>query len=157
MSPPVLQGEAVCHSASPTRGFFHRAPFSRPSSPRSAPARTSSSKMSPSSPKTIFPYQTAAPQQDSPPKSQRRLSFSGIFRSASRESNQQPSSSPVSIKLFTRNRRDKARGTVCVRISDECSSLPGSLQGHVTDVSPASSLSDNHLNSGRFCSVVLLV
>eukprot|EP00064_Thunnus_orientalis_P016737 superscaffoldBa00003384_g16808 len=65
------KGEAVCHSASPTRGFFHRAPFSRPSSPRSAPARTSSSKMSPSSPKTIFPYQTAAPQQDSPPKSQR--------------------------------------------------------------------------------------
>ncbi|XP_042256066.1 5'-AMP-activated protein kinase subunit gamma-2-like [Thunnus maccoyii] len=113
------KGEAVCHSASPTRGFFHRAPFSRPSSPRSAPARTSSSKMSPSSPKTIFPYQTAAPQQDSPPKSQRRLSFSGIFRSASRESNQQPSSSPVSIKLFTRNRRDKARGTGDVKMEEK--------------------------------------
>ncbi|KAM7369528.1 hypothetical protein PAMP_010846 [Pampus punctatissimus] len=105
------KGEAVCHSASPTRSFFHRASFSRPSSPRSAPARTSSSKMSPSSPKTIFPNQTAAPQQDSPPKSPRRLSFSGIFRSASRESNHQPSLSAVSIKLFTRNKRDKARGT----------------------------------------------
>ncbi|KAM7389996.1 hypothetical protein PAMA_008255 [Pampus argenteus] len=101
------KGEALCHSASPTRGFFHRAPFSRPSSPRSAPARTSSAKMSPSSLKTIFPNQNAASQQDSPPKSPRRLSFSGIFRSASRESNHQPSS--VSIKLFTRNKRDKAR------------------------------------------------
>ncbi|XP_070787139.1 5'-AMP-activated protein kinase subunit gamma-2-like, partial [Enoplosus armatus] len=81
----------------------------RPSSPRSAPPWTSGSKMSPSSPKTIFPYQTGAPQQDSPPKSPRRLSFSGIFRSASRDSNHQPSSSPASIKLFSRNKRDKAR------------------------------------------------
>ncbi|XP_039982648.1 5'-AMP-activated protein kinase subunit gamma-2-like [Xiphias gladius] len=103
------KGEPLCHSASPTRSFFQRAPFSRPSSPRSAPARTSSSKMSPSSPKTIFPYQTGPPQQDSSSKSPRRLSFSGIFRSASRDSNHQPSSSPVSIKLFTRNKRDKAR------------------------------------------------
>ncbi|XP_041817843.1 5'-AMP-activated protein kinase subunit gamma-2-like [Chelmon rostratus] len=103
------KGEPLCHSASPTRSFFHRAPFSRPSSPRSAPARTSSSKMSPTSSKTIFPYHSGPPEQDSPPKSPRRLSFSGIFRSASRDSNQQPSSSPVSIKLFTRNKRDKAR------------------------------------------------
>ncbi|XP_022621503.1 5'-AMP-activated protein kinase subunit gamma-2-like [Seriola dumerili] len=102
------KGEPLCHSASPTRSFFHRAPFSRPSSPRSAPARTSSSRMSPSSPKTLFPYHTGPPQQDSPPKSPRRLSFSGIFRSASRDSNHQPSS-PISIKLFTRNKRDKAR------------------------------------------------
>nr|XP_033495319.1 5'-AMP-activated protein kinase subunit gamma-2-like [Epinephelus lanceolatus] len=102
------KGEPLCHSASPTRSFLHRAPFSRPSSPRSAPARTSSSKMSPSSPKTIFPYQTGPPQQDSPSKSPRRLSFSGIFRSASRDSNQQPSS-PVGIKLFSRTKRDKAR------------------------------------------------
>nr|XP_046227912.1 5'-AMP-activated protein kinase subunit gamma-2-like [Scatophagus argus] len=108
------QGEALCHSASPTRSFFHRAPFSRPSSPRSAPARASSSNMSPGSPKTIFPYLSGPPQQESPPKSPRRLSFTGIFRSASRDSNQQPSSSPVSIKLFSRNRRDKARGTECV-------------------------------------------
>ncbi|XP_039473637.1 5'-AMP-activated protein kinase subunit gamma-2-like isoform X1 [Oreochromis aureus] len=103
------QGEPVCHSASPTRSFFHRSPFSRPSSPRSAPARTSSSKTSPSSPKTLFPYQPRPPQLDSPPKSPHRLSFSGIFKSASRDSNQQPSSSPVSIKLFSRNKRDKAR------------------------------------------------
>ncbi|XP_023252699.1 uncharacterized protein LOC111647311 [Seriola lalandi dorsalis] len=67
------KGEPLCHSASPTRSFFHRAPFSRPSSPRSAPARTSSSRMSPSSPKTLFPYHTGPPQQDSPPKSPRRL------------------------------------------------------------------------------------
>ncbi|XP_040922228.1 5'-AMP-activated protein kinase subunit gamma-2-like [Toxotes jaculatrix] len=99
------KGEPLCHSASPTRSSFHRAP----SSPRSAPARTSSSRMSPSSSKTIFPFQTGPPQQDSPPKSPRRLSFSGIFRSASRDSNHQPSSSPVSIKLFTRNKSNKAR------------------------------------------------
>ncbi|XP_026217509.1 5'-AMP-activated protein kinase subunit gamma-2-like, partial [Anabas testudineus] len=103
------KGEPVCHSASPTRSFFHRSPFSRPSSPRSAPARTSTSKMSPSFAKTIFPYQTGPSQEESPPKSPRRLSFSGIFRSGSRDSNHQPSSSPVSIKLFTRNKRDKAR------------------------------------------------
>ncbi|MED6274511.1 hypothetical protein CHARACLAT_017268, partial [Characodon lateralis] len=39
-----------------------------------------------------------------------RLSFSGIFRSASRDSNQQPSTlSPVTIKLFGRKRREKSR------------------------------------------------
>uniref|UniRef100_A0A669DZS5 Protein kinase, AMP-activated, gamma 2 non-catalytic subunit a n=1 Tax=Oreochromis niloticus TaxID=8128 RepID=A0A669DZS5_ORENI len=112
------KGEPVCHSASPTRSFFHRSPFSRPSSPRSAPARTSSSKTSPSSPKTLFPYQPRPPQLDSPPKSPHRLSFSGIFKSASRDSNHQPSSSPVSIKLFSRNKRDKARGTLCVCLCD---------------------------------------
>uniref|UniRef100_A0A7N6BVW5 CBS domain-containing protein n=1 Tax=Anabas testudineus TaxID=64144 RepID=A0A7N6BVW5_ANATE len=110
------KGEPVCHSASPTRSFFHRSPFSRPSSPRSAPARTSTSKMSPSFAKTIFPYQTGPSQEESPPKSPRRLSFSGIFRSGSRDSNHQPSSSPVSIKLFTRNKRDKARGTLVFRL-----------------------------------------
>ncbi|TKS87299.1 hypothetical protein D9C73_021423 [Collichthys lucidus] len=97
------KGEAVCHSASPTRSFFHRAPFSRPSSPHSIRARTSSFRTS--SAKTFFPSQGGPPQQDSPPKAQRR---------SSRDSNQQPSSSPVSIKMFTRSKRDKARGTVCV-------------------------------------------
>uniref|UniRef100_A0A673YZE8 Protein kinase AMP-activated non-catalytic subunit gamma 2 n=1 Tax=Salmo trutta TaxID=8032 RepID=A0A673YZE8_SALTR len=86
-----------CHSASPTKGFFTRGPFSRPSSPKSAPART---KNSPGSPKTIFPYPSS--HQDSPPKSPRRLSFSGIFRSSSRDST---STSPVSIKLFSRARK----------------------------------------------------
>ncbi|XP_061570035.1 5'-AMP-activated protein kinase subunit gamma-2-like [Cololabis saira] len=100
--------EPQCRSASPTWSFFHRASSSRPSSPHSAPPRTSSSQTSPSSPKTIFHYQTGLHHQDSPPKSPRRLSFSGIFRSASKDSNQQ-TSSPVSIKLFSRNKRDKAR------------------------------------------------
>ncbi|XP_036936047.1 5'-AMP-activated protein kinase subunit gamma-2-like [Acanthopagrus latus] len=93
--------EPLCRSASPTRSFFHRPQFS----PRLA--RTSSSKMSPGSPKTIFPYQSGPAQQESTPKTPRRLSFSGIFRST-RDSNQQPSPSPVSIKLFNR-KRDKAR------------------------------------------------
>ncbi|XP_068604403.1 5'-AMP-activated protein kinase subunit gamma-2-like [Brachionichthys hirsutus] len=98
------KGEPPPHSTSPTRSFFHRAPFSRPSSPRSAPAGTTSSRWSPSS-----PYQGGPPQPDSPPRSPHRLSFSGIFRSSSRDSNQQPLPSPSSIKLFTRIRRDKAR------------------------------------------------
>ncbi|XP_029102261.1 5'-AMP-activated protein kinase subunit gamma-2-like isoform X2 [Scleropages formosus] len=92
--------EGSCHSASPTKGFFMRSPFSRPSSPMSAPAR---SRVSPSSPKTIFPYPS---HQDSPPKSPRRMSFSGIFRSSSKESStSNTSTSPVSIKLFSRARK----------------------------------------------------
>ncbi|XP_029384594.1 5'-AMP-activated protein kinase subunit gamma-1-like [Echeneis naucrates] len=59
----------------------------------SAPTRTFSPK--------------SRPLQDPPPKSARRLSFSGIFRLTSRDSNHQPSS--ISIKLFTRNKRDKTR------------------------------------------------
>ncbi|XP_052359666.1 5'-AMP-activated protein kinase subunit gamma-2-like isoform X2 [Oncorhynchus keta] len=92
-----MPDDGSCHSASPTKGFFARGPFSRPSSPKSAPART---KNSPGSPKTIFPYPSY--HQDSPPKSPRRLSFSGIFRSSSRDSN---STSPISIKLFSRARK----------------------------------------------------
>uniref|UniRef100_A0AAY4B0W8 CBS domain-containing protein n=1 Tax=Denticeps clupeoides TaxID=299321 RepID=A0AAY4B0W8_9TELE len=52
---------------------------------------------SPGSPKTIFPYPNLA-SQDSPPKSPRRLSFSGIFRPSS-------SSAPASVRLFSRARR----------------------------------------------------
>uniref|UniRef100_A0A8B9L9T9 Protein kinase AMP-activated non-catalytic subunit gamma 2 n=1 Tax=Astyanax mexicanus TaxID=7994 RepID=A0A8B9L9T9_ASTMX len=66
----ILQGEVSCHSASPTKSFFSRGPFSRPSSPMSAPAR---SRNSPGSPKTIFPYPS---QQDSSPRSPRRLNSS---------------------------------------------------------------------------------
>ena len=66
MCPPVLQVEPLCRSASPTRSFFHRPQFS----PRLA--RTSSSKMSPGSPKTIFPYQSGPAQQESTPKTPRR-------------------------------------------------------------------------------------
>ncbi|CAB1349771.1 unnamed protein product [Coregonus sp. 'balchen'] len=97
----IQKGDGSCHSASPTKGFFTRGPFSRPSSPKSAPART---KNSPGSPKTIFPYPSS--HQDSPPKSPRRLSFSGIFRSSSRDSNS-TSTSPVSIKLFSRARKEE--------------------------------------------------
>ncbi|XP_019745611.1 5'-AMP-activated protein kinase subunit gamma-2-like isoform X3 [Hippocampus comes] len=43
---------------------------------------------------------------ESPPPT-RRLSFSGMFRSASRESNQQMS--PIANKLFSRNKRSKSR------------------------------------------------
>ncbi|XP_076146906.1 5'-AMP-activated protein kinase subunit gamma-2a isoform X1 [Alosa pseudoharengus] len=94
----IRKGEAGCQSASPTRGFFARSPFSRPSSPLSAPVRNSS-RNSPGSPKTIFPYPA---HQDSPPKSPHRLSFTGIFRTSSRDSS---STSPVSIKLFSRARK----------------------------------------------------
>ncbi|KAJ8010658.1 hypothetical protein DPEC_G00077380 [Dallia pectoralis] len=98
----IQKGDGSCHSASPTKGFFTRTPFSRPSSPKSAPART---RFSPSSPKTIFPYTSS--HQDSPPKSPRRLSFSGIFRSSSRESKDSSSnsSSPGSIRLFSRAKK----------------------------------------------------
>ncbi|GAA6090376.1 5'-AMP-activated protein kinase subunit gamma-2a isoform X1 [Tachysurus ichikawai] len=103
------KGEISCHSASPTKGFFSRGPFSRPSSPMSAPAR---SKTSPGSPRTIFPYPL---HQESPPKSPRRLSFSGIFRSSSKDSSctslsTSSSASPVSIKLFSRARKEAQGG-----------------------------------------------
>ncbi|XP_064188628.1 5'-AMP-activated protein kinase subunit gamma-2a isoform X1 [Anguilla rostrata] len=104
----IRKGEGVCHSASPTKGFFMRGPFSRPSSPMSAPAR---SRVSPGSPKTIFPYPS---HQDSPPKSPRRMSFSGIFRSSSKESSASSTStstSPVGIKFFSRTR--KASSGIC--------------------------------------------
>ncbi|XP_029549657.1 5'-AMP-activated protein kinase subunit gamma-2a isoform X2 [Salmo trutta] len=97
----IRKGGGSCHSVSPTKGFFTRGPFSRPSSPKSAPVRT---KNSPGSPKTIFPYPSS--QQDSPPKSSRRLSFSGIFRSSSRDStSNSTSTSPVNVKLFSRARK----------------------------------------------------
>ncbi|XP_035381815.1 5'-AMP-activated protein kinase subunit gamma-2a isoform X3 [Electrophorus electricus] len=95
-----MPGEAVCHTTSPTKGFLSRGPFSRPASPMSAPARC---RNSPGSPKTIFPY---PPQQESPPKSARRLSFTGIFRSSSKDSSStSTSTSPASIKLFSCTRR----------------------------------------------------
>uniref|UniRef100_A0A4W6DIJ3 Protein kinase AMP-activated non-catalytic subunit gamma 2 n=1 Tax=Lates calcarifer TaxID=8187 RepID=A0A4W6DIJ3_LATCA len=59
------------------------------------------SKMSSGSPKTLFPY---ASHQSSPPKSPRRLSFSGIFRSSS-------NATPASIKIFSRTRRASGLST----------------------------------------------
>ncbi|XP_073094292.1 5'-AMP-activated protein kinase subunit gamma-2 isoform X5 [Manis javanica] len=87
-------------SGSPSRGFFSRGPQHRPSSPVSAPGRP---KTSPGSPKTAFPFSS----QESPPRSPRRMSFSGIFRSSSKESspNSNPSTSPGGIRFFSRSRK----------------------------------------------------
>ncbi|XP_044533382.1 5'-AMP-activated protein kinase subunit gamma-2 isoform X2 [Gracilinanus agilis] len=87
-------------SGSPSKGFFSRGPQHRPSSPVSAPVRA---RNSPGSPKTVFPF----PYQESPPRSPRRMSFSGIFRSSSKESspNSNPSTSPGGIKFFSRSRK----------------------------------------------------
>ncbi|KAL6489774.1 hypothetical protein MHYP_G00001190 [Metynnis hypsauchen] len=81
------------YSASPTKGFFVRGPGVPPSSPMSAPIRP---RTGPNSQKTVFPYPPS--HQESPPKSPRRLSFSGIFRTSS-------SSAPASIKIFSRARK----------------------------------------------------
>uniref|UniRef100_G3NQ23 CBS domain-containing protein n=1 Tax=Gasterosteus aculeatus aculeatus TaxID=481459 RepID=G3NQ23_GASAC len=110
MCPPGLQLEAPFLSTSPPLSFFQRAPFRRPSSPCSTRARTSSFNVNPGHPKTVFLNQIGPPQLESPPKTPRRLSFSGIFRSTSRDSKPQP----VSIKLFTCNKQDKARGACSV-------------------------------------------
>ncbi|KAF1479969.1 5'-AMP-activated protein kinase subunit gamma-2, partial [Pygoscelis antarcticus] len=87
-------------AGSPSKGLFSKGLQNRPSSPVSAPVR---SKHSPSSPKTVFPF----PYQESPPRSPRRMSFSGIFRSSSKESspNSNPSTSPGGIKFFSRSRK----------------------------------------------------
>ncbi|KAG5841968.1 hypothetical protein ANANG_G00172690 [Anguilla anguilla] len=102
--------EESCYSASPTRGFFTRGPGGRPPSPRSAPVRPKS--IPSSSPKTIFPYPV---QQESSPKSPHRMSFSGIFRTSSKDSTSSstPSSSPspIGIKLFSRTRKASGLST----------------------------------------------
>ncbi|KAJ1099538.1 hypothetical protein NDU88_004638, partial [Pleurodeles waltl] len=87
-------------TGSPSKGFFSKGLQNRPSSPVSAPVR---SRQSPGSPKTVFPF----PYQESPPRTPRRMSFSGIFRSSSKESSSpssNPSTSPGGIKFFTRSR-----------------------------------------------------
>ncbi|XP_047705268.1 5'-AMP-activated protein kinase subunit gamma-2 isoform X5 [Prionailurus viverrinus] len=92
--------DSPCSSGSPSKGFFSRGPQHRPSSPMSAPVRP---KASPGSPKTVFPFS----YQESPPRSPRRMSFSGIFRSSSKESspNSNPSTSPGGIRFFSRSRK----------------------------------------------------
>ncbi|XP_060052821.1 5'-AMP-activated protein kinase subunit gamma-2 isoform X2 [Erinaceus europaeus] len=86
---------------SPSKGFFcSRGSPHRPSSPVSAPTRP---RTSPGSPKSVFPF-----CQESPPRSPRRLSFSGIFRSSSKESSpgSNPSSSPGGgFRFFSRSRK----------------------------------------------------
>ncbi|NXD63987.1 AAKG2 kinase, partial [Eolophus roseicapillus] len=94
------QVEESYSTGSPSKGLFSKGLQNRPSSPVSAPVR---SKHSPGSPKTVFPF----PYQESPPRSPRRMSFSGIFRSSSKESspNSNPSTSPGGIKFFSRSRK----------------------------------------------------
>ncbi|XP_065687852.1 5'-AMP-activated protein kinase subunit gamma-2 isoform X3 [Patagioenas fasciata] len=94
------KAEESCSAGSPSKGLFSKGLQNRPSSPVSAPVR---SKHSPGSPKTVFPF----PYQESPPRSPRRMSFSGIFRSSSKESspNSNPSTSPGGIKFFSRSRK----------------------------------------------------
>ncbi|TRY62477.1 hypothetical protein DNTS_007140 [Danionella cerebrum] len=98
----LRKGDLGCRSASPTKAFFSRVPFNRPSSPMSAPART---RNSPGSPKPIFPYSSS---HEASPKCSRRRSFTGIFRSSSKDSTSS-STSPVSIKLFSRARKGKLK------------------------------------------------
>lgn len=92
-------------SGSPSKGFFSRGPQRRPSSPVSAPVRP---KTSPGSPKTVFPFS----YQESPPRSPRRMSFSGIFRSSPKESSptSTASASPGGIRFFSRSRKSGAGG-----------------------------------------------
>lgn len=101
--PVSPQVDSPFGSGSPSKGFFSRGPPRRPSSPVSAPVRP---KTSPSSPKTVFPFS----YQESPPRSPRRMSFSGIFRSSSKESSPTSSSStsPGGIRFFSRSRKSKA-------------------------------------------------
>ncbi|KAB0376179.1 hypothetical protein FD755_012822 [Muntiacus reevesi] len=95
-----LQVDSPFGSGSPSKGFFTRGPQPRPSSPVSAPVRP---KTSPGSPKTVFPFS----YQESPPRSPRRMSFSGIFRSSSKDSSpsSNPSTSPGGIRFFSRSRK----------------------------------------------------
>ncbi|XP_065740082.1 5'-AMP-activated protein kinase subunit gamma-2 isoform X4 [Phocoena phocoena] len=97
---PSRKVDSPFGSGSPSKGFFSRGPQHRPSSPVSAPVRP---KTSPGSPKTVFPFS----YQESPPRSPRRMSFSGIFRSSSKESspNSNPSTSPGGIRFFSRSRK----------------------------------------------------
>uniref|UniRef100_A0A670J2Z6 CBS domain-containing protein n=1 Tax=Podarcis muralis TaxID=64176 RepID=A0A670J2Z6_PODMU len=96
-----FQAEDSYNTGSPSKGLFPKGLQNRPSSPASAPVK---SKHSPGSPKTVFPF----PYQESPPRSPRRMSFSGIFRSSSKDSSSpssNASTSPGGIKFFSRSRK----------------------------------------------------
>ncbi|XP_077409996.1 5'-AMP-activated protein kinase subunit gamma-2-like isoform X3 [Vanacampus margaritifer] len=71
---------------------------------------SATSRATPTSNKSIAesPPTSSKSIAESPPTT-RRLSFSGMFRLASKESNQQTSSSPMASKLFSRNKRSKTR------------------------------------------------
>ncbi|XP_051873006.1 5'-AMP-activated protein kinase subunit gamma-2-like isoform X1 [Pristis pectinata] len=112
------KGEDSSHTCgSPSKGFFSRNFYHRPSSPVSAPVRV---KQSPGSPKTVFPF-----PQDSSPKSPRRMSFSGIFRSTSRDSSgSSTSTSPVSMKFFSRSRKASGLSTPSTPIQSTKPAFP---------------------------------
>ncbi|KAM9322249.1 5'-AMP-activated protein kinase subunit gamma-1-like isoform 2-T2 [Pholidichthys leucotaenia] len=93
-----MPGERLTRSASPVKGASVRSQVGPMSCPHSAPVQP---KAISGSPKTIFPYPSI---QTSSPKSPRRLSFSGIFRSSS-------NSPTSSIKIFSRTRRASGRST----------------------------------------------
>lgn len=91
-------GERRIHSASPVKA----APVGNPASTALLPSPQSAPVQPKTSPRTIFPYPS---HQTSSPKSPRRLSFSGIFRSSS-------SATPsASIKIFSRTRRASGHST----------------------------------------------
>ncbi|XP_048366310.1 5'-AMP-activated protein kinase subunit gamma-2 isoform X3 [Sphaerodactylus townsendi] len=95
------KAEDCYNTGSPSKGLFSKGLQNRPSSPASAPVK---SKHSPGSPKTVFPF----PYQESPPRTPRRMSFSGIFRSSSKDSSSpssNSSTSPGGIKFFSRSRK----------------------------------------------------
>lgn len=123
------QADSPFGSVSPSKGFFSRGAQHRPSSPVSAPVRP---KTSPSSPKTVFPFS----YQESPPRSPRRMSFSGIFRSSSKESSPTSSSStsPGGIRFFSRSRKSKAWMLFCRRVPWGCW---GPSSGHLAAGPPA--------------------
>nr|XP_021520920.1 5'-AMP-activated protein kinase subunit gamma-2-like [Aotus nancymaae] len=105
---------------SPSKGFFSRGPQPRASSPVSAPVRP---KTSPGSPKTVFPFS----YQESPPRSPRRMSFSGIFRSSSKESspNSNPATSPGGIRFFSRSRKSSGGHRTRSQVSASLASSSG--------------------------------
>ncbi|XP_012589322.1 PREDICTED: uncharacterized protein LOC105854488 [Condylura cristata] len=94
--------DSAFSSGSPSKGLFSRGPQHRPSSPVSAPVRP---RTSPGSPKTVSPFS----YQESPPRSPRRMSFSGIFRSSCKDSSpgSNPSTSPGGLRFFSRSRKSK--------------------------------------------------
>uniref|UniRef100_A0A672HII9 5'-AMP-activated protein kinase subunit gamma-1-like n=1 Tax=Salarias fasciatus TaxID=181472 RepID=A0A672HII9_SALFA len=94
----VSQGERLVRPASPGKAATTRSPAGAPPHPQSAPVQI---KPSSGSPRSIFPYPSL---QSASPKSPRRLSLGGIFRSSS-------GSSPGSIKLFSRSRRASGLST----------------------------------------------
>ncbi|KAI7809376.1 5'-AMP-activated protein kinase subunit gamma-1 isoform X2 [Triplophysa rosa] len=94
-----MRKEERSGSPSPIKGSCVKSSASQPCTPVASPFP----RISPSSPRPIFPRPPSS-HQDSPPKSPRRLSFSGIFRSSS-------SSAPSSIKLFSRSRKGSGLST----------------------------------------------